>query len=203
MAKSLLIIEDDLAVSEVYIMHLSDLPITFTTAPDGVIGLQKMELEAFDLVLLDLLMPNMTGLEVMLALHERGIPTPPIVVCSSLTEYDLITDALFAGASDYLTKPITSERLRTVVATFLGIDVTGASSAKTGQQNQYETLTQVNTQMVLSKKSGTVNITTTRGVGTIVYDSGKAVKILYDGSIGLAALEKLKKTPATNIEVLP
>ncbi len=76
------------------------------TAPNGAIALQKLTQVNPDLVLLDVEMPDMDGIETVQRLRET-FPRLPVIMCSSLTERgaDVTLRALAAGATDYVTKP--------------------------------------------------------------------------------------------------
>ena len=76
------------------------------TAADGAAALQAIESISPDLVLLDVEMPNIDGLETLRRLRSRGFSNP-IVMVSSVTQRGarVTIDALASGASDYVTKP--------------------------------------------------------------------------------------------------
>ncbi len=80
------------------------------TARDGQIGLQKVEEEIPDLIITDLKLPKMGGLDVMEELLERGIFIPTIVMTFHGTE-ETARRALRLGARDYLIKPFTMEEM--------------------------------------------------------------------------------------------
>jgi len=75
-------------------------------APTGALALRRLDQGAIDLVLLDIEMPEMDGIEVLKKIRERH-PRLPVVMCSALTERGALTtlQALEHGASDYITKP--------------------------------------------------------------------------------------------------
>lgn len=80
------------------------------TARDGQMGLAKAEEEVPDLIITDIKLPIMTGLEVLAALREKGILIPTIVMTFHGTEETAMT-ALRLGARDYLIKPFTMEEM--------------------------------------------------------------------------------------------
>ncbi|MEJ2211531.1 MAG: hybrid sensor histidine kinase/response regulator, partial [Anaerolineae bacterium] len=85
-----------------------------STAEHGVEGLRKLREEDFDVVLLDAMMPGMSGLEVM----QRVQQNDPDVVCVMITGYatvDLAAQAMKMGCHDFLSKPFTSDELLTAV----------------------------------------------------------------------------------------
>jgi DNA-binding response OmpR family regulator len=84
-------------------------------APDGLAALSSLQARRYDLVVLDLRMPNLDGMQTLAKLRERGNPAPVVL----LTAHGSIPDAVAAmrlGAIDFLTKPITPGELRSSVA---------------------------------------------------------------------------------------
>jgi DNA-binding response OmpR family regulator len=80
------------------------------TAMDGRVGLQKAQTEAPDLIITDLKLPGMNGLEVLEQLAENGLNIPSIVMTFHGTEATAV-QALRLGARDYLIKPFTMEEM--------------------------------------------------------------------------------------------
>ena len=77
---------------------------------DGGEALDLYEAHRPDLLTLDLVMPNMTGLEALRALRTRH-PEARVIVCSSLSDQSTIFEAVAAGARDYVLKPISPRRV--------------------------------------------------------------------------------------------
>src|SRR5690606_30699455 len=78
-----------------------------TLAEDGPRALAHLEAEAFDLVLLDVMMPGMSGLEVLTRLRASHPKAElPVLMTTALTDSADVVAALRAGANDYITKPI-------------------------------------------------------------------------------------------------
>jgi sigma-B regulation protein RsbU (phosphoserine phosphatase) len=83
-----------------------------TTAEDGVQGLAALERGRFDVVLLDLEMPNLDGIGVLEQLHAARGAAPPVIVISALTEMEKIVRCIELGAEDYLPKSFDPPLLR-------------------------------------------------------------------------------------------
>jgi len=82
-------------------------------ATDGIEALAMIRAERFDLVFLDVMMPQMNGYEVLEALRAEGlIADVPVVVISALTEMDSVVRCIELGAEDYLAKPFNATLLR-------------------------------------------------------------------------------------------
>jgi DNA-binding response OmpR family regulator len=76
-------------------------------ANDGVTALAKATAGAFDIILLDLMLPGMSGYRVLEGLRARGVDTPVLMLTAKDGEYDE-ADALDLGADDYVTKPFST-----------------------------------------------------------------------------------------------
>jgi len=102
--KNVLLIEDDPDILELLQIHLKDLGCQTQIASDGETGLQIALDQPFDLLILDIMLPGMDGLEVCRELRARKIPTPILMLTARSEEIDKIL-GLETGADDYLTKP--------------------------------------------------------------------------------------------------
>jgi signal transduction histidine kinase/DNA-binding response OmpR family regulator len=113
--RRVLIVDDESIIRRAMADYLADCGYETVTAGDGAEGLAKAQSEKFDIVLVDLRMPRMDGLEVISTL-KNAQPELPIVVVSGT---GVLTDAIEAmrqGAWDYLTKPIQDiEEIRVTV----------------------------------------------------------------------------------------
>jgi len=82
-------------------------------AENGIIGLEKLRVQSFDLVLLDIEMPEMDGFQVLEAcLNDMDLRNIPIIMTSSLEELDSVVKCIELGAEDYLNKPVNPVLLR-------------------------------------------------------------------------------------------
>ena len=104
--ETILIIDDEITILESLSSYLSDEGYRVFTAEDGDVGLDIYFREAIDIVLTDLRMPVMDGIEVMTTIHQHNPDVPMVVVSGAGKKQDVIK-ALQMGAKDYITKPIT------------------------------------------------------------------------------------------------
>lgn len=106
MAKKILIIEDDEFFRELIRKKISsNKDFEFIEAVDGEKGVEAIKKEKPDLVLLDLLLPNVDGFEVLSKVRgDSDIAKTPIIVLSNLGQQEDIEKALKLGANDYLIK---------------------------------------------------------------------------------------------------
>ncbi|MFC7555620.1 response regulator [Pseudoroseomonas wenyumeiae] len=90
-----------------------------TTASNGVEGLAAIAATPFDVVLLDIEMPELDGIGVLERLHASGRAEPPVIVISALTEMSAIVRCIELGAEDYLPKSFDPPLLRARLAAVL------------------------------------------------------------------------------------
>jgi DNA-binding response OmpR family regulator len=117
-SKRVLIVDDEPNVRLVFRTALDAVGYTVTEAEDGPSALEWLAGSKADLVLLDLQMPGLGGMEVLRRLRDSGNDVPVVIV----TAHGSIPDAVQAmklGAIDFLTKPLNPEPLRHVVASVI------------------------------------------------------------------------------------
>jgi DNA-binding response OmpR family regulator len=104
--KALLIIEDDIFVRELVSMKLREAKYKVTESSDGQDGLNKLLSGEYSIILLDLMVPIKTGLEILTEFNAKKSSNykPKIIVMSNLTEQDKITECIKLGAIDYIVK---------------------------------------------------------------------------------------------------
>jgi signal transduction histidine kinase len=110
----ILVIDDEVGMREGCRRALTPHGFGVVTAEHGVEGLRKLRERRFDLILLDAMMPGLSGLELL----ERITEHDPDIICVMITGYatvDLAAQAMKQGAHDFLPKPFTSDELLTVV----------------------------------------------------------------------------------------
>ncbi len=111
MKKSILLIEDDAALREATAASLESEGFQVNTAEDGQKGLATALRGKADLIILDLMLPTISGLEICRTLREKGIVSPIIMVTGrKLEEVDKVV-GLELGADDYLLKPFGQREL--------------------------------------------------------------------------------------------
>jgi len=109
----ILVVDDHQSNRDLLARHLARDGHLVVTAEDGQRGLKLAEDGAFDLVLLDLLMPHMSGYEVLCRLKsDSRYGGLPVIMISALDEIDSVVRCIEAGAEDYLPKPFDAVLLR-------------------------------------------------------------------------------------------
>ncbi len=108
--KKVLVVEDDPNIVDLIEIHLNDLGCSVIRAADGMRGLAAAEGASFDLIILDLMLPYVDGLEVCRRLRMQQINTPILMLTAKSEEIDKVL-GLETGADDYLTKPFSIREL--------------------------------------------------------------------------------------------
>ena len=104
MPRSFLVVEDDTDIAHLLDVNLRELCGHIDVVHDGVQGLACAMAHAYDLIILDLRLPHMDGLEVCRRLREQARYTPILMLTAKSSELDRVL-GLELGADDYLTKP--------------------------------------------------------------------------------------------------
>ncbi|MBI4836244.1 MAG: response regulator [Candidatus Abawacabacteria bacterium] len=102
MAK-ILIVDDEKAIVRALSLKLSHVGFTVSTAVNGAEAWEKLQKDSFDLILLDLVMPDQDGFSLLTALKEKA-NTTKIIVLSNLTQEEDIQKAKDLGATEYFIK---------------------------------------------------------------------------------------------------
>jgi two-component system, OmpR family, response regulator len=106
----ILVVEDDRTVGQYVKRGLEEQRYHADLVEDGMEGLRLASGGRYDLIVLDLRLPEMSGLEVLRTLRDRG-NTTPILVLTAQDAVDFKVQALRTGADDYVTKPFAFEEL--------------------------------------------------------------------------------------------
>ena len=115
--KSCLVVDDSRVVRKVACRIMNDLGFSTEEAEDGITALEDVRGNMPEMILLDWNMPNMTGVEFLRALRRERNGTQPIVVfCTTENDVEHITEAMGAGANEYVMKPFDREILRAKLA---------------------------------------------------------------------------------------
>jgi DNA-binding NtrC family response regulator len=163
MSRRILIVEDDDGHRQTLARHLSRSGWEVATAENGDRALGMFAAVAPHLVLTDIRMPGMSGLELLVRLRERSV-TSPVIMMTAFGDMQVAIDAMKKGAYDYLVKPLDLDRLDQVVErcqreTF-GIDADDSASA--GEEQSVDALVGHDERMVeIYKMIGSVAHTRT------------------------------------------
>ncbi len=122
MQRKVLVVEDDKDIQQLVTLHLRDLGCLCDVASDGEVGLEKALKNKYDLLILDIMLPGVDGLEICKEVRSEKNYTPILMLTSRSEELDKVL-GLELGADDYLTKPFSiRELLARVKAIFRRIE---------------------------------------------------------------------------------
>jgi DNA-binding response OmpR family regulator len=159
MRKNILVIEDERDIADLIRLHLEDLNYRVSVAPDGNTGLHKSSAGSWDLIILDLRLPGVDGLEICRRLRQRSEYVPILMLTSKSSELDRVV-GLEIGADDYVTKPFSVlELMARVKAILRRTELSEKSEAPTPDKVQVGHLTVDPTTRSVTVGSETVELT--------------------------------------------
>ncbi|MDO8498894.1 MAG: response regulator [bacterium] len=104
-SKKILLVEDETFIADIYARELSKAGFQVKVAKDGTTGLKTLEEEKFDLLLLDIMLPGIHGLELLRQWKlKHPDDTMPILLLTNLGQEEVIKEAFTLGARGYLIK---------------------------------------------------------------------------------------------------
>jgi DNA-binding response OmpR family regulator len=118
MTKRILIIEDNMDIARLAMVNLQGKQMQVDHAADGSVGLKMAQTGDYDLVILDLMLPGMDGLDICRTLRNNKVYTPVLMLTARTSELDRVL-GLEVGADDYLTKPFSVPELVARVSAIL------------------------------------------------------------------------------------
>jgi DNA-binding response OmpR family regulator len=129
MPLTILVVDDDPVIQKLLTVNFEMEGYRVVTAGDGEDGLQRIADIRPDIVLLDVMMPRMDGVEVVRRLKsDESTSAIPVILLSAKAQANDISGGLDAGADDYITKPFDPLELLDKVAALIGPAEPGAAS---------------------------------------------------------------------------
>jgi len=129
MQKRLLLLEDDIALNETVVDYFENLGFSITSVYDGNSALDAIYENSFDLLLLDVNVPDMNGFEILKNVRAQENSTPAIFI-TSLNSMNDLESGYDSGCDDYIRKPFALKELRLRVETILKREFFHNSSAQ-------------------------------------------------------------------------
>jgi len=117
-APRLLLVEDTAVLARTYVQYLADEPYAVTHVANGTEALAEIARQVPDLIVLDLVLPDMDGMDILRHVAREKMPCATVVVTAHGSVQTAV-DAMQAGAADYLAKPITADRLKVTLRNML------------------------------------------------------------------------------------
>ncbi|MBT5873421.1 MAG: response regulator, partial [Candidatus Latescibacteria bacterium] len=109
----ILVIDDEESIRDIVTQFFGQYGCSVKSAADGRIGVETVDTDDFDLIFLDLNMPNMTGMEALPHLREKN-PDARVVIMTAFASYESKVEAREKGAYDYVLKPINLAKMKDV-----------------------------------------------------------------------------------------
>lgn len=143
MKPKILIIDDDASLRRVLEYNLQEAGYQVVSAADGEKGLRLFTNESPSLVITDMKMPGMDGMQILKAVKERS-PETLVIMVTAFGTVDVAVEAMKAGAYDYITKPFNRDELRLIVAKALQFSGVAAENRrlkdKLADKDDYRTI---------------------------------------------------------------
>ncbi len=137
-APRLLVVDDDPSARELLARRFQRQGFRVDTARDGLEGLRRIEADPPDLVLLEILMPGMNGLEVLERMRRsHGRAELPVILATALDGSEDVVEGLSRGANDYVTKPLDFPVVLARVQTQLELHRTARQAAGLARQLEF------------------------------------------------------------------
>jgi DNA-binding response OmpR family regulator len=127
--KRILLLEDDPTLNETVVEYFEDLDYKIDGVEDGLDALDKIYENSYDILLLDVKVPQMSGFDLLKELRGRDISTPAIFI-TSLNSIDDLSEGYESGCDDYIRKPFALKELLVRVESILKRDFYHNSSEK-------------------------------------------------------------------------
>ncbi len=118
MSKKLLIIEDDENLRNLYCECLQELNLDIHIAGDGIDAFKKIAQNAYDLYIVDIFLPEITGLEVIKVIKERYEKAKILIISAAATD-PIVKKAMELGVCGVLKKPFRLKEIREIVKRFI------------------------------------------------------------------------------------
>lgn len=151
----ILMIEDDTELAEILSEYLSKFDIKISVAEDPYIGISKLNLEHFDLLILDLTLPGMDGLEVCKEIRKKN--NIPIIISSARHDLTDKVNAFEFGADDYLPKPYNPQELLVRIKSHIRRQ--NVNFEVSSKQNEEKDLAVNDFEHIITFKGNTLNLT--------------------------------------------
>ncbi|MBW0257177.1 response regulator transcription factor [Bacillus sp. Je.9.29.b] len=126
----ILVVEDEKKIARVLSLELEYEGYEVTVKETGIDGLQALEEDSFDLVLLDVMLPELSGLEVLRRVRKTNTATPIILITARGSVPDKVS-GLDLGANDYITKPFDIEELLARIRAQLRLNIQSQEEKET------------------------------------------------------------------------
>jgi len=195
MIRKMLLADDDRDIHYYVQSVLQTSWLNIKSVYNGKDALKEFETMDYDMILTDLSMPEMNGVDLIKALFQSKFKVPPVVVLSSMSDTSLIVKCLSAGVADYIIKPAEPARIRKTVYGILHLDESGNPIVQ-------RSLSSYMGEMTMMKITGKLLLDDGKNTGVMYYEDGKLKQIQFAGLSGLEALEAAKRSKFLNVNLV-
>ena len=115
--QTVLLIDDDVELVEMLKEYIEQENFSVLVAHDGMAGAQMLLEQPFDIVVLDVMMPRLNGIETLKAIRQHS--NVPVIMLTGNGDKNIVVECLKAGANDYIVKPVSAERLHERLQRFM------------------------------------------------------------------------------------
>lgn len=172
---SILVIDDNPDNRDLLVRHIQRQKHSAVTSESGEEGLRLLKSQPFDLVLLDIMMPGMSGIEVLEYMKtDPQLQTLPVVMVSALSEIDTVGKCIEIGADDYLVKPINAKLLKARITNCID-----KKRLRDVEQVHQEELARLNAQLENSRDNLS-SILNHLEIGTVLINSTGTIDFISD-----------------------
>jgi len=133
----ILIVDDEPSIRKVLLAQFRRAGYSATSADNGGAAIALLESEPFDLVVSDLQMPGVGGME-LLTYCTANLPGMPVILITAHGTVDSAVEAIKQGAHDYITKPFDQDELRTVIAKALRVSIASSHQLHEDAAGRFE-----------------------------------------------------------------
>ena len=169
MPRNVLLVEDERQLADIIRVNLAELDCQVKLALDGHVGATEAEARDWDLIILDIMLPGIDGLEILRRVRARSRLQPVIMLTAKSSELDRVL-GLGLGADDYLTKPFSMmELMARVKAVFRRNDALNASEAQPGRKEILAAELAIDPARRVASKSGEPMVLTAREFDLLHY----------------------------------
>jgi CheY-like chemotaxis protein/HPt (histidine-containing phosphotransfer) domain-containing protein len=144
---NVLLAEDNDVIRQLITVLLEKIGLTVSTVNDGLQLVKKVQTESFDLIISDIHMPRMGGVEAVKLLKQSGCNVPFIALTANAIKDD-ITSYLCAGFDGYLGKPIERDKFVQVISTVLKVDLASEDLSSENLEVPKEVLNELQLQFI-------------------------------------------------------
>ncbi|NTV47256.1 MAG: response regulator [Chlorobiales bacterium] len=192
MIRKLLLVDDDPEIH--FFLHaVFENPwISIRSVHTGKQALAEFREMEYDLIITDIAMPELSGIDLIKEIEKSPFRVPPIVILSSVNDSQLIMQCLSSGVSDYIIKPADPDRIRKTAYDLLRLD-------DNGEPITQRTLSSYMGEITMMKISGTLLLDDGKEKGEILYENGHLKQISFGTMTGFQALDAAKNTKFLNV----